>query len=466
LDDELVPFYDIRLQDSGKEKQTTDSHLSSLTDDLFKAAAQGQQLSSGSQDQQGRARSGSVGSELPDSPERKLPGRSKSMGSSGVVPSLSPGPLRKGRRADRRQPSKMPRPAKALTSEEDDLIMAAAQAPGLGRAVSTGSETKLPDRSKSNTESGKGTAMPRTSRFTENQVVYYSSNGQKEKAKILSIHLDDELVPFYDIRLLDSGKEKQTTDSHISSLTDDLFKTAAQGQVGRGRSTVQDQGRARSGSVGPGLQHTSPERKLPDRSRSFDVPGAAISRSPGPLKKGRRTGRCQSSTMPSAAQASSSGTANIKTVRRQSCTMPGAAQASSSGMANIKKELGGYGGMSPGSYNYANEGEMREAWKIIQADSKLSVARLKKELRDLGQSADYIEKNEMIGALCKARLNQKAGRGVDKLGGTDREERPLSDGPVWRKVQRRNSDGPLSMLKAGKRRAVRGNREGITGCNA
>ena len=63
------------------------------------------------------------------------------------------------------------------------------------------------------------------SRFMANQVVYYTNNGEKEKAKILRIHLDDDLVPFYDIRLLDSGTEKQTADSRLSSLTDDLFNS-------------------------------------------------------------------------------------------------------------------------------------------------------------------------------------------------------------------------------------------------
>lgn len=49
-------------------------------------------------------------------------------------------------------------------------------------------------------------------------VVYTSSNGTQEVATILKIHLDDELVPFYDIRLKDSGKEKQTDDAHLSPL--------------------------------------------------------------------------------------------------------------------------------------------------------------------------------------------------------------------------------------------------------
>lgn len=56
-------------------------------------------------------------------------------------------------------------------------------------------------------------------RYAEQDIVIYtSSNGTTEVATILKVHLDDELVPFYDIRLKDSGKEKQTDDGHLSPL--------------------------------------------------------------------------------------------------------------------------------------------------------------------------------------------------------------------------------------------------------
>jgi hypothetical protein len=81
----------------------------------------------------------------------------------------------------------------------------------------------FPDPTTSKSQAKKGV---HNSRFMENQVVYYTSNnGLKEKTKILKIHLDDHLVPFYDIRIEDSGKEKQTDDAHLSSLTDDLWKS-------------------------------------------------------------------------------------------------------------------------------------------------------------------------------------------------------------------------------------------------
>lgn len=53
----------------------------------------------------------------------------------------------------------------------------------------------------------------------QDKVIYKSSDGTKEVATILKIHLDDELVPFYDIRLVDSGKEKQTDDAHLSPIS-------------------------------------------------------------------------------------------------------------------------------------------------------------------------------------------------------------------------------------------------------
>jgi hypothetical protein len=96
------------------------------------------------------------------------------------------------------------------------------------------------------------------SRFMENQVVYYTSNdGMKEKAKILKIHLDDELVPFYDIRMEDSGKEKQTDDSHVSSLIDDLFK-----------SILTPKGRGRSDSVDTEISEITTDRSTPNVSRN------------------------------------------------------------------------------------------------------------------------------------------------------------------------------------------------------
>ncbi len=51
--------------------------------------------------------------------------------------------------------------------------------------------------------------------FHQNQIVFYKSQGVKERAKILQVHLDDDLVPFYTILLLESTKEKQTDSGHL-----------------------------------------------------------------------------------------------------------------------------------------------------------------------------------------------------------------------------------------------------------
>ena len=63
------------------------------------------------------------------------------------------------------------------------------------------------------------------SSYVENQIVWYikkQGKSQKSKARILKIHLDDELVPFYDICLLEEdgngNKEKQTTDDHLQPI--------------------------------------------------------------------------------------------------------------------------------------------------------------------------------------------------------------------------------------------------------
>ena len=57
-------------------------------------------------------------------------------------------------------------------------------------------------------------------------VFYKNSNlGTVQQARILDVHLDDELVPYYSIRLLDDGREKQTDDAHLRlSLHDDAPK--------------------------------------------------------------------------------------------------------------------------------------------------------------------------------------------------------------------------------------------------
>ena len=57
--------------------------------------------------------------------------------------------------------------------------------------------------------------------FTKGQTVFYTSaQGVAEEALILEVHVDDLLVPYYTIRLLNSDKEKQTDAARISTLSD------------------------------------------------------------------------------------------------------------------------------------------------------------------------------------------------------------------------------------------------------
>ncbi len=58
-------------------------------------------------------------------------------------------------------------------------------------------------------------------KFTKGQIVFYrSGQGIAEEALILEVHVDDLLVPYYTIRLLSDGREKQTDGTRISTLSD------------------------------------------------------------------------------------------------------------------------------------------------------------------------------------------------------------------------------------------------------
>ncbi|GAX10249.1 Arf-GAP domain and FG repeats-containing protein 1 [Fistulifera solaris] len=55
-------------------------------------------------------------------------------------------------------------------------------------------------------------------KYKEGQRVYYKSTSYSGEAKIVKVHLDDELKPYYTIHV--NGKEKQTDESHLDA---DLF---------------------------------------------------------------------------------------------------------------------------------------------------------------------------------------------------------------------------------------------------
>ena len=59
-------------------------------------------------------------------------------------------------------------------------------------------------------------------KYKKGDAVCYTSNDKSCKASIVKVHLDDALEPFYTIQL-ESGKEKQTDDAHLSPL-DPLYE--------------------------------------------------------------------------------------------------------------------------------------------------------------------------------------------------------------------------------------------------
>jgi hypothetical protein len=56
-----------------------------------------------------------------------------------------------------------------------------------------------------------------TSKYSAEEIVCYKTNGDRSKAKILKVHLDDALEPFYTVKL-GFGKEKQTDNAHLEKL--------------------------------------------------------------------------------------------------------------------------------------------------------------------------------------------------------------------------------------------------------
>jgi hypothetical protein len=60
-----------------------------------------------------------------------------------------------------------------------------------------------------------------SSRFTSGQeAIYTDSTKKKSVVRIVKVHLDDELVPYYDIKL-PNGSEKQTDDAHLTVIEEE-----------------------------------------------------------------------------------------------------------------------------------------------------------------------------------------------------------------------------------------------------
>jgi hypothetical protein len=77
-------------------------------------------------------------------------------------------------------------------------------------APCTGTSTPVPHASNNPDAANKP-------KYEASQVVCYKSNGDRTKARVVKVHLDDELQPYYTIQL-PFGKEKQTDDGHLQAL--------------------------------------------------------------------------------------------------------------------------------------------------------------------------------------------------------------------------------------------------------
>lgn len=64
-------------------------------------------------------------------------------------------------------------------------------------------------------------------KYQVGQKVVYKSG---ETVTVIKVHLDDDLVPFYDIRFQD-GKEKQTTHEHLTADEESLYNTNSKGTL-------------------------------------------------------------------------------------------------------------------------------------------------------------------------------------------------------------------------------------------
>jgi hypothetical protein len=94
--------------------------------------------------------------------------------------------------------------------------------------------------SESTKQGASGNAGIKAASYAAGQKVYYKSASYAGAAEVVSVHLDDDLVPYYTIRV--EGKEKQTDDSHLSAMTNDSNSSGSGGTgTGTGGTTPREQ---------------------------------------------------------------------------------------------------------------------------------------------------------------------------------------------------------------------------------
>jgi hypothetical protein len=76
-----------------------------------------------------------------------------------------------------------------------------------------------PSKPKESPANPVGTKGKAETKYSSGGSAIYTSNGDKSVVKIIKVHLDHELEPFYTIQLPD-GREKQTDDAHLSDFVE------------------------------------------------------------------------------------------------------------------------------------------------------------------------------------------------------------------------------------------------------
>jgi hypothetical protein len=115
-------------------------------------------------------------------------------------------------RINQQQPSLLPNQAQAANAQGQGQMQEdqqPKQPPPEKAAAEQGAENE-------NKPSTQEASKHPNSKYVKNQIVWYKYKGTKTKAKILKIHTDDALQPFYSIFWND--REKQTDDAHLEEL--------------------------------------------------------------------------------------------------------------------------------------------------------------------------------------------------------------------------------------------------------
>lgn len=105
------------------------------------------------------------------------------------------------------------------------LDQAIAQQLQAGLSINHGNDSKaaLSGESDTNAPPAQSAVLKEkgTARYQSGQKAYYRNTSYMGEAEIIKVHFDDDLQPFYTIIV--DGKEKQTDDSHLTPMSNDLL---------------------------------------------------------------------------------------------------------------------------------------------------------------------------------------------------------------------------------------------------